>query len=76
MMKHVRKNLFVVLVIAAVCFILSPTAHAGSLNPPGVPGSTMKPLDEVEPRIAINANQYAGRFNGNVYNFFCRARIT
>ncbi len=60
MMKHVRKNLFVVLVIAAVCFILSPTAHAGSLNPPGVPGSTMKPLDEVEPRIAINQTNTPG----------------
>jgi hypothetical protein len=28
-------------------------ARAGDLNPPGAPGSTMKTLDEVEPRIPV-----------------------
>ena len=36
------------------------TATAGTLNPPTAPGSTMKTLDEVQPRIAVNDENTPG----------------
>ncbi len=47
-------------------FVCISVVSAGSLNPPGVPGSTMKTLDEVEPRIAINDENTPGDPN-NTY---------
>jgi parallel beta-helix repeat protein len=42
-------------------FILLPSAlPQGSLTPPGAPAPTMKTLDQVEPRIAINATNTPG----------------
>jgi parallel beta-helix repeat protein len=38
-----------------VCFSLSTAASGGSLMPPGAPGATMKPLSDIEPRVAIRA---------------------
>ena len=41
------------LVILSLIGAFSMIAVAGDLNPPGPPSSTMKTLDEVEPRIPI-----------------------
>jgi parallel beta-helix repeat protein len=44
-----------------VILAMAPTVYAGDLDPPAGPiDSTMKPLDEVEPRIAINAANTPG----------------
>jgi len=40
---------------AGLALLAGGPAIAGDLNPPGAPGSTMKTLDEVEPRIPITA---------------------
>ena len=41
-------------------FVFVSVVSAGSLNPPGAPAPTMKPLDEVEPRIPINSENTPG----------------
>lgn len=41
---------------AGLALLAGGQAMAGDLNPPGAPGSTMKTLDEVEPRIPITAS--------------------
>jgi parallel beta-helix repeat protein len=47
---------FVRFTTLATLFLYVTFAHAGELNPPAGPvTSTMKPLDQIEPRIAINA---------------------
>lgn len=47
--------------VCAVCAIAAGGALAGDLNPPPGPVvETMKPLDEVEPRVAINAANTPG----------------
>lgn len=49
------------LLAAAALVSVGAPALAGPLTPPpGVPGSTMKSLSEVEPRIAINAENTPG----------------
>jgi parallel beta-helix repeat protein len=40
--------------LAAGTFLTAGRAEAGPLNPPGAPASTNKPLEDVEPRIALN----------------------
>lgn len=40
--------------------LVSVVSYAGSLNPPADPAPTMKTLDEVEPRIAINDENTPG----------------
>lgn len=54
-------------VMGAIAMMQVASAMAGTLTPPPGPVSaTMKPLDQVEPRIAINATNTPGDAN-NVY---------
>jgi len=46
--------------LAAGTFLTVGRAEAGPLNPPGAPAPTGKPLAELEPRIAINAQNTPG----------------
>src|SRR5262245_5926864 len=41
--------------LVGLLLALGGAVRAGSLDPPGAPASTMKPLDQVEPRTAITA---------------------
>ena len=41
-------------------FVCISTVSAGDLDPTGAPGSTMKPLDEVEPRRPVNSENTPG----------------
>ena len=51
-----RADRFALLLILMVLFGgHAPTLLAGDLEPPGPPEPTMKPLDEMEPRIPILA---------------------
>ncbi|MCA9306598.1 MAG: right-handed parallel beta-helix repeat-containing protein [Phycisphaerales bacterium] len=55
---------FSLLVCAAACVGVGLVALAGDLNPPAGPvAPTMKSLDEVEPRVAINATNTPGDSN-------------
>lgn len=50
-----RKRMVLAVLGLCVWFVYSgSTGKAGDLNPPAAPGSTMKTLDEVEPRIPIH----------------------
>lgn len=51
-MKRLAYRLVFAPAVALIVFA-SVSAFAGSLTPPGVPGPTMKTLDQVEPRIPI-----------------------
>jgi hypothetical protein len=51
-MKRIAYRLVFAPAVALFVFV-SVSAFAGSLTPPGAPGPTMKPLSEIEPRIAI-----------------------
>lgn len=53
-------NVSVTFVIVVIFSISLPMLYAGDLNPVSPPGSTMKTLDEVEPRIAINNENTPG----------------
>jgi len=51
-----RRLLFTSCLLFGSAFILPPSAFSqGSLTPPGAPGPTMKRLDEIEPRINLQA---------------------
>ena len=50
-MKAKRIGLYV----AAVAGLAGMVFAQGSLTPPGAPGSTMKTLDQVEPRIPVSS---------------------
>jgi hypothetical protein len=52
-MKKARKESAVTLVVLATFLLVPLAGSAGDLEPPGVPDSTMKTLDEVEPRTPI-----------------------
>jgi hypothetical protein len=54
---------------AFVCalIILSQVSMAGNLEPNAPPGSTMKPLDQVEPRIPITSVPYTISQSGSYY---------
>ena len=52
--KNVNINSVVILLVAIGLLGYALLAQAGDLEPPGAPGSTMKTLDEVEPRIPIS----------------------
>jgi hypothetical protein len=50
-----RRKIFASLVGTVIVGLVWMGAQAGSLDPPGPPAPTMKPLDELEPRIPIRA---------------------
>ena len=52
--KQKRTKVLVSLLALAGLLVFSMFTMAGDLEPPGAPGSTMKTLDEVEPRIPIS----------------------
>lgn len=43
------------IVILAACALIWPAIRSGEMEPPGPPGPTMKPLNEIEPRRPIYA---------------------
>ena len=52
--RQKRTKILVSLLALAGLVVVSTFTMAGDLEPPGAPGSTMKTLDEVEPRIPIS----------------------
>lgn len=53
MKRQTQKSILAAVVLSA---LLVPVSFAGNLNPSSPPGSTMKTLDEVQPRIPIPAS--------------------
>src|SRR4029079_14214982 len=53
------KNPLILLAVLAIAAISALLAQ-GPLTPPGAPAPTMKTLDEVEPRIAVNSTNTPG----------------
>ena len=65
-------------VFLCLVFLISLQALAGSLEPSAAPNSTMKTLDEVEPRIAISSLPYTITDPGSYYvtdNLTCPANF-
>ena len=54
-MKTIKIFLFTGMILLCVCTLSFP----GNLEPSGPPGSTMKTLDEIEPRIPIPGSETA-----------------
>ena len=54
-------------VFVCALIILSQVSMAGNLEPSAPPGSTMKPLDQVEPRIPITSVPYTISQSGSYY---------
>jgi hypothetical protein len=54
-------------VFVCALIILSQVSMAGNLEPNAPPGSTMKPLDQVEPRIPITSVPYTISQSGSYY---------
>ena len=67
-METRSKSTKVILIVLALGGLVafSVIGYAGDLEPSAPPGSTMKTLDEVEPRIAIGVNTTPGDAN-NLY---------
>src|SRR6476620_6906734 len=56
-----KTKLILAFLLLVSSFLLLPSAcPQGSLTPPGAPAPTMKTLDQVEPRIIINATNTPG----------------
>ena len=53
--KQKRTKVVVSVLVLAGLVVLALTATGGNLEPSGPPGPTMKTLDEVEPRIAVQS---------------------
>jgi parallel beta-helix repeat protein len=69
-MKKQRKRIFVLAMIktfVALTLFLPHFVSAGNLEPPGAPGSTMKTLDQVEPRTPISSLPITISSSGSYY---------
>ena len=64
--KHVTAGVAALAAICLVMIMVSPVS-AGSLTPPGAPASTMKTLDQVEPRTPITAAGQTISSSGSYY---------
>lgn len=56
-----------VLMAAAIIAMLASRAYGGPLDPPGPPASTMKTLDQIEPRTPISAIPFTISQPGSYY---------
>ena len=63
--RQKRTKILVSLLALAGLVVVSTFTMAGDLEPPGAPGSTMKTLDEVEPRIPISQDNIPFLINGS-----------
>lgn len=67
MKKFNLKTAIQCIVFVCVLIILSQVSMAGNLEPNAPPASTMKPLDQVEPRIAITTLPFTILASGSYY---------
>ena len=67
MMKTGKNNLAFTLFLLTPFLLVLSTSHAGDLEPSAPPGSTMKTLDEVEPRIPISSLPITISTSGSYY---------
>jgi hypothetical protein len=65
--KCVRSAPLPAALLASACLVASATLQAGSLTPPGAPVSTMKTMDQVEPRTPIGSLPYNITTPGSYY---------
>ena len=62
-----KTTLLTIIMVTVGLLALSPASNAGSLEPSGPPGSTMKTLDEVEPRKPISSVPHTIADPGSYY---------
>lgn len=65
--NETRMKMLVASIVLAGLLTASLPLHAGNLEPSAEPGSTMKTLDEVEPRIPISSLPYTVSASGSYY---------
>lgn len=64
---NTHRSLALLLAVAFLPLTRSHCLAQGSLTPPGVPGPTMKTLDQIEPRTAISALPFTITASGSYY---------